>query len=242
MLPPRARDLVDRYTDRMDRARPGLLQGLYLVGSIALDDFHDEVSDVDFVAVAEDPDPEVLREVHAGLDRFDGLYVTYDELRTSPSKLADGYYQLDGTLRRGMEGRSPVEWTVLARYGVAVRGPEPAALGVPVDPEELRDWVRGNANTYWRQYLDDPHDLIFDAGVAWAVLGISRLHYSMVTGDITSKCGAARHAVEAFPAHRAIIEEALRHRTSPVVRPEHPDLARQAAAVAYLAAAIGSCC
>lgn len=241
MLPARAKDLVDRYTERIDRAAPGLLQGLYLVGSVALDDFHDEVSDVDFVAVAADPDPELLRQVHEGLTKFDGLYVTFEELRTSPAELADGYYQLEGELRRGKEGRSPVEWTVLHRYGVTVRGPEPAELQVHVDPAELREWVHGNANTYWRQFVDDPNDLIFDAGVAWGVLGISRLHYSMVTGDITSKSGAAHHALAAFPEHRPIIEEALRHRTSPIARPENPDLARQAAAIAFMEAAIAAC-
>ncbi|GAA3432870.1 aminoglycoside adenylyltransferase domain-containing protein [Kutzneria kofuensis] len=242
MLPPRARDVVDRYTRRIDRESPGLLQGLYLVGSVALHDFHDEVSDVDFIAVAENPDPAVLRKVHEGLEKFDGLYVTFEDLRTSPSKLPNGYYRLEGELKVGDEGRSPVEWTVLANHGVTIRGPRPQELQVHVDPDELREWVRGNANTYWRQFVDDPYDLIFDAGIAWGVLGISRLHYSMVTGDVTSKTGAGRHALRAFPKHRAIIEEALRHRTSPVVKPEHPDLERQAAAVAYLEAAIASCC
>jgi hypothetical protein len=241
MLPPRAQDLVDRYTDRMDRRAPGLLQGLYLVGSLALDDFHDEVSDVDFVAVAEDPDPELLREVHDGLDRFDGLYVTFDDLRTSPAKLPDGYNVLNGRLRHDGDGRSPVEWTTLARYGVALRGPRPAEIGVHTDPEELREWVRGNANSYWRQYLDGPYGVLYDADVAWVVLGISRLHYSMVTGDITSKSGAGRHALAAFPEHRAIIEEALRHRTTPFDESATPDPQRQQAARAYLAAAIESC-
>jgi hypothetical protein len=242
MLPPRAKDLVDRYTQRMDQASPGLLQGLYLVGSIALDDFHDEVSDVDFIAVADDPDPELLRQVHQGLDRFDGLYVTFTDLRTSPAELPDGHYQLDGRLGVGNEGRSPVEWITLANHGVRIRGPRPAELNVHADPEELREWVRGNANTYWRQHLDDPADLAHAVGIAWVVLGISRLHYSMVTGDITSKSGAARHAIQAFPEHRAIIEEALRHRTTRLGEGGPPDADRQAAALAYLRAAIASCC
>jgi hypothetical protein len=242
MLPPRAQDLVDRYTQRMDREQPGLLQGLYLVGSLALEDFHDEVSDVDFVAVAEDPDPELLRRVHAGLEKFDGLYVTFEDLRTSPSTLPGGYFLLDGELKTGDEGRSPVEWITLANHGVTLRGPQPAELHVHADPEELRKWVRGNANTYWRQWLDDPADLAYDVGIAWVVLGISRLHYSMVTGDITSKSGAGRHAIAAFPEHRAVIEEALRHRTTRLGEGGPPDAERQAAAVAYLRAAIADCC
>jgi uncharacterized membrane protein len=164
--------------------------------------------------------------------------VTFDELRTSPKQLPEGYFHLAGQLGVGDEGRSPVEWTTLARHGVTVRGPKPAEIGVHADPEELREWVRGNANTYWRQqFMAYPDDLLVDAGLAWGVLGISRLHYSLVTGDVTSKTGAGHHAIEAFPEHRPIIEEALRHRSTPPARPEHPDRPRQAAAVSFMDAA-----
>jgi hypothetical protein len=47
-LHPLARQLVAEYLGLADAHLPGVVEGLYLVGSIALDDF--QASDVDFVA------------------------------------------------------------------------------------------------------------------------------------------------------------------------------------------------
>lgn len=58
-------DLLATYQARIDAEAPGLLQGLYLVGSLALDDYRPGVSDVDFVAVTESPvNPDVPAERH----------------------------------------------------------------------------------------------------------------------------------------------------------------------------------
>lgn len=50
-LPLSIQTLTKKFLQAMDTAVPGLIQALYLVGSVALDDFPPESSDVDFVAV-----------------------------------------------------------------------------------------------------------------------------------------------------------------------------------------------
>ena len=50
-LPLSIQTLTKKFLQAMDTAVPGLIQALYLVGSVALDDFHPESNDVDFVAV-----------------------------------------------------------------------------------------------------------------------------------------------------------------------------------------------
>jgi hypothetical protein len=50
-LPEQPRQVVSRYLRIVDATLPGLVEGLYVVGSIALGDFQPAVSDVDFVAV-----------------------------------------------------------------------------------------------------------------------------------------------------------------------------------------------
>jgi len=54
-LHPLARRPVAEFLRLADARLPGVVQGLYLVGSIALDDFHTGVSDVDFLAVTAEP-------------------------------------------------------------------------------------------------------------------------------------------------------------------------------------------
>jgi hypothetical protein len=59
--------------------------------------------------------------------------------------------------------------------------------------------------------LDHSDDL-----VAWGVLGISRLHYTLATGRITSKAGAGQHALMTFDARwHPILREAIRIRSAP---------------------------
>ncbi len=44
----------------------------------------------------------------------------------------------------------------------------------------------------------------------WCVPGVARLHYTIATGDITSKSGACRYALSTFPiTWHAVINEAL---------------------------------
>jgi hypothetical protein len=50
-LPAEVDRVVTRYLALVDAAAPGVVEGLYLVGSVALDDFHPRASDVDFIAV-----------------------------------------------------------------------------------------------------------------------------------------------------------------------------------------------
>ena len=47
----RVQAVVDAYLEAVDDEAPGLVEGLYLTGSIALGEFRPDTSDIDFVAV-----------------------------------------------------------------------------------------------------------------------------------------------------------------------------------------------
>ena len=145
-------------------------------------------------------------------------------------------------------GLDPVTWHTLARHGIAVRGPDPAALGVWDDPAALATWTLGNLDGYWRPWHDRHARLASRAGLAalgtwaptWGVLGVSRLHYTLATGAITSKAGAGRYALGAFPArwHR-VIRECLRIRCGNADPSLYrTPLARRREALAYIAMVI----
>jgi hypothetical protein len=224
--------VVDAYLQAVDAEAPGLVEGLYLTGSVALGDFRPHTSDIDFVAVTtqrlDAADLAALSRAHGRLRKrcpkpyFDGLYVTWDELAHNPSVASRGPSSHKGRFRaRGGGPRDPVTWHTLARQGVICRGPKPTGLGIRTDPDELARWTLNNLDTYWRRLLDrssrfpHPQNLIVltSWGAAWIVLGISRLHFTLSTGEICSKEVAGLYARQTFPErwHR-VLDESLRIR------------------------------
>lgn len=245
MLPESVQRVTNSYLSAVDDALPGVIEGLYLVGSTALDDFQPGVSDVDFIAVTSAPiDIEAelaLSSVHArvgadpDLPALQGPYVTFDDLRASPARAAEGPFHHDGSLETGRQGRSPVEWVTLARHGICLRGPQPSALDIATDLDELADWTLNNLDRYWAVWANRSRGatptamaMLTDWGVAWGVLGVSRLHYTLATGEITSKTGAGYHAREAFGFRwTKIVNEALRCRAHPPGPPESMEAAME---------------
>jgi hypothetical protein len=232
--------VVDAYLDAIDHEGPGLVEGLYLTGSAALGDFRPHTSDVDFVAVtANRPDAvaiAALQRAHRRLRNrwpkpyFDGLYVTWEELACDPAATRRGPYSYEGRFHARSGGpRNPVTWHTVAHHGIPCRGPQPTDLNIWTDPEKLARWTLDNLDTYWRPLLSCASRLLnrqslialTSYGTVWIVLGVSRLHYTMVTGEICSKEGAGNYALQTFPEqwHR-LVSESLRIRQADRAAPD----------------------
>ena len=256
---PLVQRVVQSYLAEVDEEVPGLVEGLYLTGSVALGDFRPHESDVDFVAVtARHPDERSLAGLawaHARLRErcplpdFEGLYVTWEDLTRSPAQRRLGPSAHSGRFWTAYcFALGPVTWHTLAQHGVACRGPHLAGGGVWTEASELFTWSLHNLDSYWRRWHAQHFRLLSRGGLAalgtwapaWGVLGVSRLHYTIATGEITSKEGAGLHALRTFPAqwHR-VIQECLRIRRGeggPSLY-VHP-FARRAAALAFMAVAM----
>ncbi|WP_052423554.1 nucleotidyltransferase domain-containing protein [Nonomuraea candida] len=230
---PKIDAIVETYLSVADAEAPGLVEGLYLEGSAALGDYRPGTSDVDFVAVTAGPPPAaVLERIHTrmGAHPFEGVYLTWDDLGHDPAGLGERPRARAGRLvRRG--GLDPVTWHTLARHGLVCRGPKPSELKIWNDPAALAAWTDRNLDLYWRRLVVrasrpfTPWGLtcLGGYGVVWVVTGVARLHYTLATGEITSKTGAARHALEVFPErwHR-VLNEALRLREEDTATPALP--------------------
>ncbi|HSE10551.1 MAG TPA: aminoglycoside adenylyltransferase domain-containing protein [Nocardioidaceae bacterium] len=214
----------------VDEARPGLVEGLYLHGSLGFGEWYDGRSDIDYVAVlGERPDTATvncLREIHDEVATtfqrppFDGFHLTWEDLMRPPSHCPDLPCTQAGLFHEAERlDVHPVTWHELARHGVTVRGPELSDVEIWTDAAELRRYTRDNLATYWRGQADALAQFPAEAGkpdiVAWCVLGVSRLHHLLATGELTSKTGAGRYAVEAFGERwRLLVTEALAVRLS----------------------------
>jgi hypothetical protein len=115
---------------------------------------------------------------------------------------------------------NPVTWQVLARHGIAIRGPDRECLPIRTDEGELRTWTLANLNGYWRRWVERVrHAGLNTRGVpprrlaASGVLGAPRLHYTIATGEIATKEAAAHYALEVFePRWHGLVEDALAFR------------------------------
>ncbi|MGO4599082.1 hypothetical protein [Terrabacter sp. 2RAF25] len=229
-LPDAGLSVTDAHAELLDARLPGLLEGLYLHGSIGFGGEFHRGSDVDFVAVTSrrpsDPDCEVLRKVHADIDKqwpqpaYDGFYVVADDLAGSPDEVPDGPGVLHGWFDVGTHADvSHITWRELRDHGVTLRGKDLRDMKVWSDDEALLRATRDNLDTYWRAQLEamehHPREASLPQAAEWGALGVPRLVHLLVTGAPTSKSGAARWALDTYPAHRQIVEEALRVRERP---------------------------
>jgi hypothetical protein len=219
---------VELFLTAVDEVAPGLVTGFYLVGSVALGDFHargagrgrlSTASDIDFVAVTDrrlEPGSRkmaAVTEAHARTvtrfprPHFDGTVLTWADLAAGPDACPDVPCAHESRFTpAGRGGINPVTFCELAGHGIAVRGPQPAEVDLWADQDALRAFTLDNLRTYWRPWwrrAKQPRLLAVVVGLSawfpvWTVLGVSRLHHLLATGTMTSKCGAGRYAQKEF--------------------------------------------
>ncbi len=234
MLPAKVGLAVDRYLKTMDQALPGRIDGFYVVGSVALGDFQPGRSDVDFVAVVTQPLKAGELQQLGSLQRrlyfqslveaiphprwplvCNGVFVLLEDLKRPPLQVTAVASHVAGKFTPGGGfDVNPVTWLNLRRFGIPVRGPEPADLDVYHSDAELRAWTLRNLDSYWRRWAGNIKGSGLTAAkalllryVAWGVQGTSRMHYTIATGDLASKTRATDYALDVFPDWRPLLEE-----------------------------------
>jgi len=221
------RPLIDRLLADVDRAIPGLLEGLYVVGSVALDDYRGDRSDLDYIGVLgrslTPGEFEALGAAHdrLGLAKYEGIYVTWDDLTHPPvPELGSAHVSEAGFLPRAGFNANPAMWRTLKRHGLAARGPGPAHVEVFDDDDLLTTFCRENLTRYWRTWgrsvARPGKNWLFgltDGGVVWGALGPPRLLCTIATGRIISKTDAAQYGIDTFGDEwRPLLESARRCR------------------------------
>jgi hypothetical protein len=232
-LPDDVQAVTRQHLDALDTAAPGLATALYVTGSVALGDYQQGRSDIDFMAFLSRPvtDPETvghLAAVHAGLAGpadYNGNYVAMACVPGVPDDEPSAPHVVGGQFHADEPNHqlTPATWAEFARYGIAIRGPRPAQLGIRVSRDRLSEWTLRNLSTYWRNQAEQGIETLrandrgtsIDAGVvAWMALGPARLHYTLATGDIASKAAAGAYAASLFPAYRPVLSSAVTWRAT----------------------------
>ena len=227
-VPEPVRHVTAHYLALAEERVPGLVDGLYLGGSLGFGEWYDGRSDVDFVAVTTDrPDLADAARLPSPRRGRRGVSPAVPERhlrdlgRPGPLPPRCPTSPASSRGRGGRDsgpGPSPVEWHELAHQGIRLHGPALADVRIHADPGELRAYSHRNLSEYWEPSLTRFAEHREAASrpdlVEWFVLGIPRLHHAVATGTLTSKDGAGHYALEVFGSHRwrPVVAEALTHR------------------------------
>lgn len=232
-LPKGVEVVVNHYLNVFNAKLPDLVEAFYIVGSIALGDYHEGKSDIDFVSVINrevTPDEmKIINEVHKEISfkypksELEGSYITPEQFGKLDKDIGQVVHFDGKNIRHdGKSGNAGVvTWFMLKKYGITITGKSPENYIHYIDINDLISYIQLNANTYWaewtgrasRNFPVDGMLTLFGQKVEWGVLGISRLYYTMYEGDIVSKYEAGKYVLGRVPPNfEMILKEALRIR------------------------------
>ncbi|GMK41307.1 nucleotidyltransferase [Paenibacillus sp. CCS19] len=254
-LPPRVQEVLTYYLEQINKRQAGLIQGFYLYGSIALDDYYPHCSDIDFVAVTEmrltDEQYLLVMDIHKNVEkrfpssRMGGIYVTWADMGKLHEHIEPFPYYSDGKLKRaGYFELNLVTWYELKHHGIRLIGPAIEELALEIDMNPFIRNMHINLNTYWANWIHRatnryrPYSYIVwlrGTEIEWGVLGITRLWYTFREHQVTSKAGAGKYALAYVPEQwHLIVQECIRIRRGEGASLYRSRAKRKADAIAYM--------
>ena len=223
-IPPEIQTQLDDFLTQVNTTLPGLLNGFYLYGSIALEAFHPQKSDIDFLAIINRPCTETdIRQLadihqiiatHYPVNPMAGCYVQKTVTGTIPVEVDTCPSYFDGAMHP-LEPHdiNLVTWWILKNHGITLQGIDIQSFAPDVKWEVLIRAMRENLNSYWHAWAHHPKRALFllsDWGIEWSVLGVLRLYYSFREAGVTSKSGAGEYALLQLPEQwHPLIQHAL---------------------------------
>jgi hypothetical protein len=220
-------DYIERYKTFLFEVLPAeRVQGIYLNGSLALDSFDPDSSDIDFITVIRgrigEKTERLLKMVHLRCNshsygaRMDGCYVTTDQVGKVSREIEEYLFFADGQLRRGYYDLNYITWWVLQTRGIVVYGEPLSELKLNVQWSDVQKTLNYNINTYWKEKLDRDMCFFYDDWIEFGVITICRILLSLEYQNIFSKKEAVIKARALLPPlYHPILLEGLRIKTNP---------------------------
>ncbi|MFC3747219.1 aminoglycoside adenylyltransferase domain-containing protein [Paenibacillus sp. GCM10012306] len=209
------------------------IDSVYIYGSVALGDFIEGSSDIDFIAILREPptmsDIQSISAAHEELENMFpqtdimGAYLPGSELGKPQCEISSllTYYNKQVHTNGFGSDINPITWWILKNHGIRVYG-STQSLNYEVDIKTLITYVIENLNTYWAGWINrlenplnlnnssDPESVTkqLDETVEWCTLGMLRQLYTLKEHDIKSKVEAGYYGITIIPQrwHELIYE------------------------------------
>jgi hypothetical protein len=228
LVPEPASRILTELIKGLDSAAPGLVDGLYIPGSISLNDFHPTKSDIDFIISCKElPDAmtaSTLRKLHQGIQKrypkpdLSGCYIAIDSLLAEDVSSIKVLSWHQRKMKFQFLEMAPVLLYELKNSALTLFGPDWKNLNVNIDRNVLNDFMLRNVSDYWQNWIDAHSDWfrrklllwLFPGFTEWSVLGLARIYCTLQTGRIVSKTEGGNYCLEEIPSrfhpiiHRAI--------------------------------------
>ncbi|MFB4159205.1 nucleotidyltransferase domain-containing protein [Geomicrobium sp. JSM 1781026] len=192
-LHPHATHIMQKYIGKLKHKFPNELIGVYVHGSLALDEYRPDVSDIDFVTVIREPftreQIDQLGPLHH--PEMEGIYVRADDVGKTRSSVV----YVNGKQPAMIRGVPPVTWWLLEKKGIRLYGPPYDVFQSRTTDEQLVHYVKENMNTYWRHHPAP----VTEEDVYWCLSGVLRQWYTLEHRDIISKRAALVFGHEKLP-------------------------------------------
>ncbi|MGE6752830.1 aminoglycoside adenylyltransferase domain-containing protein [Rossellomorea sp. NPDC071047] len=234
-LPSVVQAVLNDYLILFNKYLPNTMKGVYLHGSISLDAYVNNSSDIDFIAVTRrrmtSEDAESLFLIHKELaltypkPEMDGVYITQEEIgklsTNNTNEYQENAYYNSGELKFGEYFNfNPITWYLFKHMGISVMGSDTASFDVTISLHQLSSYVHSNMNSYWmgrvsglensiEDVMNYPTEII-DNEIEWSVLGLLRQYYTLRESGITSKQEAGEYGLQHLQDEwHKIISEAM---------------------------------
>jgi hypothetical protein len=226
--------VLQDYLVLCNKYLPSTIEGLYLHGSIVLDAYVNNSSDIDFISVTRrritEKDSDILTLIHKELaleypkPEMDGVYIIQEDICNIDENQDYAYYN-NGVLNFGEYFNfNPITWYLFKHKGISVMGPDTTSFKVDISSQQLCSYVLTNMNTYWAGRVHVMENSIkkvkyfssdmIDYEIEWSVLGLLRQYYTLRECDIISKQNAGEYGLHHLPEEwHSIIKEAMNIRS-----------------------------
>lgn len=241
VLPVPADKILSDFIDKIFKIQPLFIDGIYLTGSLSMNDFYSNKSDIDFLVLCKElPGSEIgaqLKHIHKTIQKrfpkpdLSGCYLTAESIRTEDVENIKVLSYHRGSIHYRNFEMAPVSLWELKTNAFTLYGEKSANLPVYVKPDVLYKFLYENINSYWSKWVKGHRAFlryrlllfVFPRLTEWVLLGVARQLYTLQTGKIASKTEAGKYCLKILPGKfHPIIKDAIRirqdDRTFPFVK------------------------
>lgn len=162
-LPGLANKIVAAFVDKIASIKPNFIEGIYLTGSLTLNDFYYNKSDIDFLVFCKElPDEKMalqLKHIHKTIESqygkpdLSGCYLTWESIQTEhPENIRVLSYH-EKSIRYQTFEMAPVSLWELTANAYTVFGVQASRLPINMSRQKLNNFLYENINSYWAKWI-----------------------------------------------------------------------------------------